>query len=167
MAFLFGPEADAVVFILTFALSYGLLTRIKFFDSPSVNALISLAIGLLIIFSAPVVSFIQFIIPSLALYILIVFFIVFILTAMFVPISNIQDYVSHSSFVIAISIGIVFFLILFAFASLSSPSSSSPSSGISSPIHVNPDFLTSLVALIIMVGAVYYMTRRPVEEKSS
>ncbi|MCW1292409.1 MAG: hypothetical protein QXX36_02320 [Candidatus Rehaiarchaeum fermentans] len=161
MGFLINGEVEAVVFILIFAIAYGILSRIKLFEEASVNALIALALGILVVFSTPVVIVIEHFVPYIALYILIVFFIIFILVSAFVPSKNLEDYMSHSSLFVGITIAIIFFIFIFAFTSIL-PSSSS-SSGLS--LQINTQFIETVIAFIVMIGVVYYVTRKPVNEK--
>ncbi|MEM3829995.1 MAG: hypothetical protein QXP36_12410, partial [Conexivisphaerales archaeon] len=118
MSFLVSGELDAVVFILVFAITYGILNRVKIFEAASVNALIALALGILILFSTPIVAIIDQMVPYIALYVLIVFFVMFILVSAFVPTKNIEDYMSHSGLFVAITIALIFFIFLISFSNL-------------------------------------------------
>ncbi len=177
---------DLIVFVLIFAVVYGLLARSRFFSSSDIPALIALAVGLVSLTSSFFVSFLMIFLPYVLIILLFIFLVIFILSAALVPQGSIVDYLKKSSLVPAMVIFIMFIFGLIAFgvtssyypnvlAGITSPTNSttgvtSVSSTSSFPgdlsgayiisILTSSSFLTTILTLMAMTIVVFALTRQ-------
>ena len=177
---------DLIVFVLIFAVVYGLLARSKFFNSSDIPALIAVAIGLLSLTSSFFVSFIVTFLPYVLVTLLFIFLVIFLLSASMVSTGSITDYLKKSSLVPAMIILIMFIFGLIAFGAVSAnyvgifgPTNSTNSSSTTSvapistssfpgdlnstyilTILTSPSFLTTLLTLMAMTIVVFAITRQ-------
>ncbi|MEM0143449.1 MAG: hypothetical protein QXL94_05815 [Candidatus Parvarchaeum sp.] len=174
---------DLAVFILVFALVYGLLARSKFFSSSDIPALIAVAVGLVALLSSFFVSFIVTFLPYVLAVMLFIFIVIFLLSTALVPQSSITDYLKKSSLVPALVIFVMLIFGLIAFGAVSSyypgvlgVTNSTTTSGApivstsSFPGDLNstyilsilssPSFLTTVLTLMAMTIAVFALTRQ-------
>lgn len=154
---------QALIFLFIFAITYGLLHRVKLIDAPSVNGLIALAVALITALSAPTLNFLLNFIPSVTVFIVILFLMFFLLLAAFIPTENIKDYVAHSGLLVSMIIAIILILALYTLYSLGafSLTGTSLSSSSTPGFTLNPQFIISILTLVIMIAGVYFMTRKP------
>ncbi len=110
---------DLIVFILIFAVVYGLLTRLRVFSSSDVPALIAVAIGLVSLTSSFFVSFLISFLPYVLTILLFIFLVILLLSASLVSQNSIMDYLKRSSVVPAMVILMMFIFGLIAFGSVS------------------------------------------------
>ena len=175
---------DLIVFVLIFAVVYGLLARSKFFSSSDIPALIAVAVGLVSLTSSFFVSFLITFLPYVLVILLFIFLVIFILSAALVPQGLMVDYLKRSSLIPAMVIFIMFIFGLIAFGvvsanypnlfvstnSTSTNSSVIASSSSSFPGDLNatyiltilssPSFLTTLFTLLAMTITVFALTRQ-------
>jgi hypothetical protein len=183
---------DLAIFVLVFALVYGLLTRSKFFSSSDVPAIIAVAIGLITLMSSFFVSFLITFLPYVLAIMFFIFLVIFLLSTALVPQSSIIDYLKKSSLVPALVILVMFIFGLIAFGTVSSyypgvlgitnsttstttANSTAVISTSSFPGDLNsvyilsiltsPSFLTTLLTLIAMTIAVFALTRQSTGKK--
>ncbi len=174
---------DLAVFVLIFALVYGLLARSKFFSSPDIPALIAVAVGLVALTSSFFVSFLVSFLPYVLATMFFIFVVIFLLSTALVSQTSITDYLKKSSLVPAMVIFIMFIFGLIAFGAASSSyptalnganststigsiavSSSSFPGDLNSTyilsILTSPSFLTTILTLLAMTIAVFALTRQ-------
>jgi ABC-type amino acid transport system permease subunit len=176
---------DLIVFVLIFAVVYGLLSRFKFFNSSDIPALIALAIGLLSLTSSFFISFIITFLPYVLAILLFIFLGIVLLSASLVSQGSITDYLKKSSLIPAMVIFMMFIFGLIAFGTVSSnypgvlgvatnstTTSSSTIAATSSSfpgdlsstyiltILTSPGFLTTLLTLMAMLIVVFSITRQ-------
>ncbi|MCL4376601.1 hypothetical protein M1558_03895 [Candidatus Parvarchaeota archaeon] len=178
---------DLAVFVLVFALVYGLLARSKFFSSSDIPALIAVAIGLITLMSSFFVSFLVAFLPYVLAIMFFIFLVIFLLSTALVPQSSILDYLKKSSLVPALVIFVMFIFGLIAFGTVSSSypgilgatTSTATNATNSSTVVVStssfpgdltstyilsiltsPSFLTTLLTLMAMTIAVFALTRQ-------
>ncbi|MGC8533659.1 MAG: hypothetical protein ACP5MV_03485 [Candidatus Parvarchaeum sp.] len=179
---------DLTVFVLVFALVYGLLARSKFFSSSDVPALIAVAVGLITLMSSFFVSFLIAFLPYVLTVMFFIFLVIFLLSTALVPQSSIIDYLKKSSLVPALVIFVMFIFGLIAFGTVSSyypgvlganstatnitaakVSTSSFPGDLNSTyimsILTSPSFLTTILTLMAMTIAVFALTRQPPGKK--
>ncbi|MCW1294981.1 MAG: hypothetical protein QXP07_03985, partial [Candidatus Parvarchaeum sp.] len=111
---------DLAVFVLVFALVYGLLARSKFFSSSDIPALIAVAVGLITLMSSFFVSFLITFLPYVLTIMFFIFLVIFLLSTALVPQNSIVDYLKKSSLVPALVIFVMFIFGLIAFGTVSS-----------------------------------------------
>ena len=174
---------DLAIFVLVFALVYGLLARSKFFSSSDIPALIAVAIGLVTLMSSFFVSFLITFLPYVLTIMFFIFLVIFLLSTALVPQSSIIDYLKKSSLVPALVIFVMFIFGLIAFGTVSSyypgvlgvvnsttannttvASTSSFPGDLNSTyimsILTSPSFLTTILTLMAMTIAVFALTRQ-------
>jgi len=174
---------DLAVFVLVFAIVYGLLARSKFFSSSDIPAIIAVAIGLITLMSSFFVSFLITFLPYVLAIMFFIFLVIFLLSTALVPSSSIVDYLKRSAIVPALVIFVMFIFGLIAFGTVSSyypgvfgisnstaVNSTSAVSRSSFPGDLNstyilsiltsPSFLTTLLTLLAMTIAVFALTRQ-------
>jgi len=178
---------DLAVFVLVFALVYGLLARSKFFSSSDIPAIIAVAVGLITLMSSFFVRFLITFFPYVLTIMLFIFLVIFLLSTALVPQSSIIDYLKKSSLVPALVIFEMFIFGLIAFGAVSSyypvlgvtnstnTSSTAVVSTSSFPGDLNsayilsiltsPSFLTTILTLMAMTIAVFALTRQPPGKK--
>jgi phosphoglycerol transferase MdoB-like AlkP superfamily enzyme len=83
--------------------------------------------------------------------------------AAFIPTENIKDYVAHSGLLVSMIIAIILILALYTLYSLGafSLNGTSLSSSSTPGFTLNPQFIISILTLVIMIAGVYFMTRKP------
>ena len=178
---------DLAVFVLVFALVYGLLARSKFFSSSDIPALIAVAVGLITLMSSFFVSFLITFLPYVLAIMFFIFLVIFLLSTALVPQNSIIDYLKKSSLVPALVIFVMFIFGLIAFGTVSSyypgvlgvPTSTVTNATNSSAVVIStssfpgdlnaayilsiltsPSFLTTLLTLMAMTIAVFALTRQ-------
>lgn len=173
---------DLSVFVLIFAIVYGLLSKTKVFSNSDIPALIAVAIGLMALTSSFFVSFIVTFLPYVLVTLLFIFLVIFLLSAALVPKDSMETYLKKSSLVPAMVIFIMFVFGLIAFGTVSSyyPSTfnSSNSTAVSTvnppstsfpgdlstqyilSILTSPSFLTTILTLMAMTIVVFAITRQ-------
>ena len=179
---------DLAVFVLVFALVYGLLARSKFFSSSDIPAIIAVAVGLITLMSSFFVRFLVTFLPYVLAIMLFIFLVIFLLSTALVPQSSIIDYLKKSSLVPALVIFVMFIFGLIAFGAVSSyypgvlgitNSTNTNSTAVVSTssfpgdlnsayilsILTSPSFLTTILTLMAMTIAVFALTRQPPGKK--
>ena len=175
---------DLAVFVLVFALVYGLLARSKFFSSSDIPALIAVAVGLITLMSSFFVSFLVTFLPYVLAIMFFIFLVIFLLSTALVPQGSITDYLKKSSLVPALVIFVMFVFGLIAFGTVSShypgvlsvKNSTAVSSGVAAAstssfpgdlnsryilsILTSASFLTTVLTLMAMTIAVFALTRQ-------
>ena len=175
---------DLAVFVLIFALVYGLLVRSRFFSSADVPAIIAVAVGLIALMSSFFVSFLITFLPYVLTVMFFIFLVIFLLSTALVPQNSIVDYLKRSSLTPALVIFVMFIFGLIAFGTVSSyyPGVLSPINSTATnksgavistssfpydltstyilSILTNPSFLTTLLTLMAMTIAVFALTRQ-------
>ncbi|MCL4396906.1 hypothetical protein M1494_00990 [Candidatus Parvarchaeota archaeon] len=175
---------DLAVFVLVFALVYGLLARSKFFSSSDIPALIAVAVGLITLMSSFFVSFLVAFLPYVLAIMFFIFLVILLLSTALVSSSSITDYLKKSSLVPAMVIFVMFIFGLIAFGTVSSyypgvlgavnsTTTSSTVTAVSTSsfpgdlnstyiisILTSPSFLTTILTLLAMTIAVFALTRQ-------
>lgn len=173
---------DLAVFVLVFALVYGLLARSKFFSSSDIPALIALSVGLITLLSSFFVRFVVTFLPYVLAIMLFIFLAILLLSTSLVSQTSIVDYLKKSSLVPALVIFMMFIFGLIAFGTVSayypgvlasSTTNSSTSAAVSTTafpsdlnstyiisILTSPSFLTTILTLMAMTLVVFALTRQ-------
>jgi len=151
--------------ILIFALVYGMLFKYKpFGENKGVNAVVALIVALLFISFIKAVAFISLLIPIITALFVILLLVLLIFTFMGVPSETIGEAMRSSS-----GYGvIIILLVLFVFIALSATFPELQSDGVDADdasakgyvdVIFNPVMLGTIVLLVIMAVATYYVTR--------
>lgn len=164
------------VFLLIFALVYGLLSYVNIFRRRDINAIIALSIGFLALFSSFLVTFISFYVPMVIALALGVFLVILLLTTTLTPTKSITTYLIRSPLVALL---IIVLMLLFAFDAFGTtyrafnpPANSTAINPHVSPLLsgalnntymmsllTSPNVLALLISFLVMIFGVYFMTR--------
>ena len=157
---------DLIVFVLIFAIVYGLLSRSKFFNSSDIPALIAVAIGLTALTSSFFVSFLITFLPYVLVTLLFIFLAVLLLSAALVSQGSIIDYLKKSSLVPAMVIFMMFIFGLIAFGvvsagyhkigATSSTTAASTTSVINASTTSFPTDLTSTYIITLLTRELFF-----------
>ncbi len=173
----------AFVFLLVFAITFGFISRLDVFKREDIAAIIALAVAVISLVSVVFVQFIMAFVPSVMLLLLFIFLAVLFLSAVGVPGEAMKKYLSRSSMIPLLIIIILLFFSITALGtavSIVSPSSLPPTNISSAPkgvspllsgylsstyimsVIVSPNVLSMIITFVVMIFAVYFMTRRRV-----
>ncbi|MCW1301985.1 MAG: hypothetical protein OH316_02525 [Candidatus Parvarchaeota archaeon] len=167
------------VFLLIFAIVYGLLTYVDIFKRRDINAIIALSVGFLALLSSFFVTFISLYIPMVIAAVLVVFLAILLLATTLTPTKSITSYLVRSPLVALL---MIFIMLLFAFNAFGTtytifaPHSNSTTSAAINPnvspllsgalsgtyivdLLTSPNVLALLVSFLVMLFGVYFMTR--------
>ena len=164
------------VFLLVFAVIYGLLSYVDIFKRRDINAIIALSVALITLLSSFFVVFVSTYIPMVIAVVLGIFFIILLLATTLTPTKSVTAYLTRSPLVALLIIFIMLLFSLEAFGTtynfFSPPSNSTAINPHISPILsgalnstyivtllTSPNVLALIISFLVMIFGVYFMTR--------
>lgn len=175
------PELSYVfVFLLVFAVVYGILSYLDIFKRKDINAIIALSIGLITLLSSFFVVFVSIYIPMVVAIALGIFLVILLLATTLTPTKSVTAYLGRSPLVAILIITIMLLFGLEAFSTtlhvLSPPSNTTNTTPTINPnvspilsgalngsyiisLLTSPNTLALIISFIVMLFGVYFMTR--------